>query len=87
MLKVQVRVTPGSRREALEWHGSLLRAWVKAPASEGEANAALLALVARSLGISRQQVAIVQGARSRAKVLALEGLTLEELQRRLPPGE
>ncbi|MBE3565749.1 MAG: DUF167 domain-containing protein [Thermogemmatispora sp.] len=83
MLRIQVRVTPGSRREALEWDGSSLRAWVRAPAREGEANAALIALVARYLGIRRYQVSIVHGAAAREKVLALEGLTLEEVQRRL----
>ncbi|WP_297155336.1 DUF167 domain-containing protein [Thermogemmatispora sp.] len=86
MLRIAVRVTPGSRREALEWDGSSLRAWVRAPAREGEANAALIALVARYLGIRRYQVSIVHGATAREKVLALEGLTLEEVQRRLGRG-
>ncbi|WP_069805877.1 DUF167 domain-containing protein [Thermogemmatispora onikobensis] len=86
MLRVQVRVTPGSRRETLEWDGSRLRAWVRAVAREGEANAALLALVAHRLGIGQHQVRIVHGATAREKVLALEGLTLEEIQRRLSRG-
>ncbi|WP_376793556.1 DUF167 domain-containing protein [Thermogemmatispora sp.] len=82
-LRIQVRVTPGSRREALEWDGSSLRAWVRAAPHEGKANAALIALVARSLGIRRQQVSIVHGVAAREKLLALEGLTREEFQRRL----
>ncbi|WP_052890891.1 DUF167 domain-containing protein [Thermogemmatispora carboxidivorans] len=86
MLRVQAHVTPGSRREALEWDGSRLRVWVRAVAREGEANAALLALVARRLGIGQHQVSIVHGATAREKVLALEGLTLEEVQRRLGGG-
>jgi uncharacterized protein YggU (UPF0235/DUF167 family) len=56
---------------------------VRAAPHEGKANAALIALVARSLGIRRQQVSIVHGVAAREKLLALEGLTQEEFQRRL----
>lgn len=47
---------------------------VAAPAREGRANKALCRLVAQQLGVAPSSVAIVRGARSREKLIRVEGI-------------
>lgn len=82
-LIVSVRVTPRARRNALAFEDGILRAWLMAPPVEGAANAALLALLAERLGLPKRAVALVRGETSREKVVAIEGISAEELSRRL----
>ncbi|MEK7848992.1 MAG: DUF167 domain-containing protein, partial [Chloroflexota bacterium] len=49
----------------------------------GRANAALVTLLAGVLRVGKGDVAIVRGATSRTKVVAIEGLGHEEVLRRL----
>ena len=75
---------PGSRREAIQEVGAgLVRVRVTAPPEKGRANEALVALLARSLGVSQGAVRIVRGAASRRKAVAVEGVTTEEAVARL----
>ena len=47
---------------------------VTAPAHDGRANKALCRLVAKRLGIAPSNLAIVRGARSREKLIRVEGM-------------
>ena len=58
---------------------------VQAPPEEGKATAALCSLMAASLGVPRRSVRIDLGARSRKKLLLIDGLLLEEVYAKLPP--
>ncbi len=58
----------------------MLHAWVTAPAEEGRANDALVALVAEALDLRRSEVGIVAGARSREKTLQLPDRAAERLR-------
>ena len=51
----------------------MLKVRVRAAPSEGEANAALTALLARLLDLPRSHVTLVAGATARLKTVALEG--------------
>lgn len=82
-LIVPVRVTPRARRNALSLEDGSLRAWLTAPPVEGAANAALLALLAERLGLPKRAVTLVRGETSREKVVAIEGITAEELKKRI----
>lgn len=82
-LIVPVRVTPRARRNALAFEDGILRAWLMAPPVEGAANAALLAILAERLGLPKRAVALVRGETSREKVVAIEGISAEELSWRL----
>lgn len=53
---------------------------MKAPAADGRANAALVKLMADSLGLAKGQVEIITGKRSRSKLLAL-GMDKEAFDR------
>ena len=55
-------------------HGQALKVKLKAPPVDGKANAALIAFVARCLGVGRRQVEIVSGQTSRIKTVRVEGL-------------
>jgi len=76
---VAVRLTPKGGRDAIDGIERLadghavLKARVRAAPTEGEANAALVALLARTLGIARREVAIVTGATARVKRVKVAG--------------
>lgn len=69
MGRLAVRVTPGAREEALAIDGGKLSAKVRARPSDGEANAAVIALIARALGVPKRRVELLRGATSREKLL------------------
>jgi uncharacterized protein len=84
MARVEITVSPGAARtELVGRHGGGWRARVAAPPERGRANRALVALVAELAGVGRERVAVVAGAGSRRKVLEVEGLGADELDRRL----
>ncbi|MBI4232825.1 MAG: DUF167 domain-containing protein [Chloroflexi bacterium] len=75
-----VRVQPGARRNALDGvEGGALRIAVTAPAHEGRANEAVVALLAEALALPKSAISVFRGSRSRSKVLRIEGLTKEAL--------
>jgi uncharacterized protein YggU (UPF0235/DUF167 family) len=61
----------------------VLKVRVAAPPVEGEANAALVRLVAKALGLPRSAVRIASGETARIKVLEVDGLDEAEVRRRL----
>lgn len=78
-VRLRVRLVPKARREglmevALDAAGTAhLRVAVAAPAEDGKANRALLRLLAREWRLPASRLAIVAGARSRNKTVALAG--------------
>jgi len=78
-LAVVVRLTPRGGRDAIDRIEQrsdgqvVLKARVRAAAAEGEANAALVALLARTLGVPARDVVLVSGATSRTKRLTIAG--------------
>jgi hypothetical protein len=78
-LRLMVRLTPRAGRDALgglreiEPEQPLLLARVAAPPLEGAANAALVKLMAKALGVSKSAVTIAAGETSRIKALDIAG--------------
>ena len=67
---LQVHAQPGARTSGVAGlHGEALKIRVAAPAVDGKANAALIAFIARELGIAKRMVSVEQGASSREKTL------------------
>lgn len=67
-LVLRIHVQPGARRtEVAGLHGDALKVRVAAPAAEDRANEALVAFIARRLGVARRDVSVTAGARSREK--------------------
>jgi len=78
-LSLTVRLTPKGGRDAIDGIADLadgtcvLKVRVRAAASEGEANAALVNLMARTLGVAARNVSLLAGAKARAKRLQIGG--------------
>ena len=79
---VVVRLTPRARHDAIEGLGeaagrretmTVLRAAVTAPAEDGKANAALLALLAKTCRLPKTAFSIVGGATHRVKRVHVRG--------------
>ncbi len=65
------------------YDAGVLRVRVTRPPADGEANRAVLRLVARALEIAPSRVTLVAGSRARRKRVRIEGIDDAELQRRL----
>ena len=79
-----VRAQPGAKRNCMVGeHGGALKVAVQAPPEDGKANDAILDLLRRSFGISKQQIELVSGHTSRDKKFLLTGITLEQLQAKI----
>jgi len=84
-----VRLTPRGGRDAVDgWAADAdgrpyLKVRVSAPPVEGEANAALVALLAKRLAVPRSAVRVASGATARLKRLEIDGLAPEDLDRLL----
>jgi uncharacterized protein len=74
-IRFRVRVSPRASRSAITGvHDGALKIALTAPPVEGEANAALLELLARELGVAKRAIRIVSGASGRQKVVEVEGV-------------
>jgi uncharacterized protein len=82
---LEVRVRPGGAKEHLTYD-PWRKVWtvtVTAPAREGEANRAVVALVARVLAVPASQVILEAGGRSRDKRLRVVGVGADGVEQRL----
>ncbi len=83
-VELTVQVTPrASANQVGRYEDGLLRVRVTRPPADGEANRAVLNLVARRLRMPSSALTLVAGARSRTKRYAIEGLSAAELHLRL----
>jgi uncharacterized protein (TIGR00251 family) len=84
MARLTVKVHPRAKRSALT--GRLGDAWklaLAAPPVDGKANDECVRFFAEFAGVPRSRVHIVIGQTSRLKVVEIEGVPQEELERRL----
>ncbi|MGE0229606.1 MAG: DUF167 domain-containing protein [Dehalococcoidia bacterium] len=82
--RLRVRLTPrAARSEVGEFRDDTLYVRVTAPPVDGKANEALVRLLADRLRLPRGAVRIVAGHAAREKLLALDGINVEEVHRRL----
>lgn len=84
MGRVRIQLSPGARRSEISGrHGDGWKARVAAPPERGRANSALEELLAATLDVPRAGVHVVAGHAARSKVVEVDGLETEELDRRL----
>lgn len=73
-MKIQVRVKPGSKRGDLVVKAEpYLDVFLRAKPVDGKANDALITLLAKHYGVSRDQVRIISGATARLKLVEIGG--------------
>jgi hypothetical protein len=77
-VRFAVRVQPRASRDAVTGvQEGALRVALTAPPVDGEANAALVAFLAKRLGVARRDVTIVQGETGRSKLIEVRGVGAE----------
>jgi len=84
MARLTVKVHPRARRT--EFAGQLGDAWklsLAAPPVDGKANDECVRFFAEWAGVPRSRVRIVLGLTSRTKVVEIEGVPQDDLERRL----
>ena len=85
--RISLRVHPGAARsEVVGFADGVLEVRVAAPPVKGQANKELIAVVSRALAISKGSLTIVKGHTSRSKVIAIAGLSRENIMERLSPS-
>ena len=78
-LRLRVRLTPRGGRDRIEgWvededGAPVLKARVAAPPVDGAANAALIRLLAKTLGVPKSAVTISAGETARTKTVVIDG--------------
>jgi uncharacterized protein (TIGR00251 family) len=78
--RIVVRLRPrGHADELLGLQDGVLQARVAAPPVDGKANKALCRLLAKRLGVAPSRVDVVRGAKSREKLIEVEGVAEAEL--------
>jgi len=81
-LWLSVYIQPGaSKSEIVGPHGESLKIRIKAPPVEGKANETLIEFLSDLLGVSKRSVQVVKGELQRNKVVRVEGVSLEVLEK------
>jgi uncharacterized protein YggU (UPF0235/DUF167 family) len=84
MSRLAVKLTPGTAADRIDgWDVDaegrpVLKVRVRARPVEGEANAALVKLIAKTLGVPKSAVTLQRGGQSRTKILEIVGLSDDE---------
>lgn len=82
--KILLRVYPNAiRNEVIGLADGVLRVKISAPPVKGKANRELLAFLSQLLGVSQGALTITKGYTSRNKIVAVDGLSQEEILKRL----
>jgi uncharacterized protein (TIGR00251 family) len=77
---VEILVQPRASRARIgPMHDGRIKIAVTAPPVDGEANAAVIELLARRLGVARGDIAVIAGAGSRRKTLRIDKVTQAQL--------
>lgn len=83
-----VHAVPRAKCSAVDGlHGTSLKVRIASPPVDGAANTELCRFLAKALKVSKRMVRLVRGETGREKQLVIEGLSPEELCRRLELGK
>ncbi|MCI0795553.1 MAG: DUF167 domain-containing protein [Chloroflexi bacterium] len=85
-MQTKIRVQPKAGRNAIEVAGDKVTLRVTAAPEGGKANDAVVALLAKRLGVAKGRVSIVRGHKSRDKTVLIDDVTLEEVLAILTSG-
>ena len=84
MAILRFHIVPNAKQnEVMGAHGDAIKIKLRAPAVEGKANAALRSFLADELKIPKRRIVLERGKKSRDKVIRIEGLSEEDVRRRL----
>jgi uncharacterized protein (TIGR00251 family) len=81
MINIDLKVIPGSsRNEFASFRDNRLCVRIAAPPEDGKANDSLRSFLAKSLGCSKRDIAIVKGEKSRLKTIAIPEDCIDKLK-------
>jgi uncharacterized protein (TIGR00251 family) len=81
---LSLHVQPGAKRtEPAGLHGDALKIRLAAPPVDGKANEALIAFLAKTLGVPKSKVELVSGQTSRAKRIRIADVSAAEAAAKL----
>ncbi len=81
---ITVRVYPNAtKNEVVGFSDGVWQVRVAAPPIKGKANKELISFLSKVLGVSKSSVSIARGHTTRSKLIAVDGLTQEEIMKRL----
>jgi len=84
MATLRVHIVSNTKQnKVMGTHGAAIKIKLRAPAMEGKANAALRSFLAEELHISERRITLAQGLKSREKLIRIDGLSEEDVRRRL----
>ncbi|WP_299926697.1 DUF167 domain-containing protein [uncultured Pelagimonas sp.] len=69
---IAVRVSPKASRNAIERKGGEMRIYVTTVPENGKANAAVIKLLAKALGVPKSRLSLIRGETSRDKVIRID---------------
>lgn len=69
---LSVRVTPNARANKVVVEDGVIKVGVTVPPADGQANAAVAALLAKALGVPKSRLVLVRGHKSRDKTFRLD---------------
>lgn len=79
---LNIRVVPrASRSEIVGEHDGALRVRIASPPVDGAANAEVVKLLAKTLGVAKSEVEIVSGQMSKTKQIRINGVTAAEIRK------
>ncbi|MGO4410314.1 MULTISPECIES: DUF167 family protein [unclassified Brevundimonas] len=90
--RLAIKLTPRAASDRIDgWDVDpdgrpVLKVRVRAQPVEGEANAALIAFLAKALGVPKRAVTLSRGGQSRLKMIEIEGLDEAGVRDRLSVG-
>ena len=82
-MELDIRVQSRASRNAVEIDGERITVRVTAAPESGKANDAVVALLAKRLGVPKRSVQIVRGHKSRDKRISIDGISSKESLSRL----
>jgi uncharacterized protein (TIGR00251 family) len=86
-VSIPVRVQPNAARsEVVGFADGVLQVRVAAPPFKGKANRELVDFLGQVLRVGKSRVVILKGHTVRNKIIAVSGLSREEIGRRLSSG-
>jgi uncharacterized protein (TIGR00251 family) len=84
MVTLRIHLVPNAKIDKVVGeHGGAIKIKVRAPAVEGKANSALISFLAKRLNLPARTIVLLRGQRSREKVIRIDGLSDEDVRRRL----
>jgi uncharacterized protein len=82
--RLALRVSPGARTNGVVGrHGEAWKVRVSAPPEGGRANAAVVQVLADTLGVPARTISVISGHGARDKLVELAGIAPDEIERRL----